>query len=377
MSTIPADALGIIRERVAKLNRKAERLNVEGVTLDVSEPYERRLVDDVTGVTTIERFVDVEVVGPVVQVEGWTFLASIDHAEGGLVRTSPQHEVEGLAAYAETPACEHCGYDRQRSRTYVLGRTDDLDERIQVGSTCLQDFLGHTVSLYIFDAAADLADDLDGWEPTGGPAGWSLESFLAITLAVIETYGWVSRSKAREEEKQATADDVLAFLTSTVPDQILPDGVSPHHSEEASEIIEWAETIEPTNDYLHNLTVVVERGLVTPKSAGIAASLVPAYRKAMEKQAVQESSEPVPETDERIQVTGTVVKVDVKETPYGARYVMTVQDDRGFRLWGTEPKALAGSSVGTRVTFLAGVDRSDDPTFGFFRRPTKAAVVEA
>jgi len=48
-----------------------------------------------------------------------------------------------------------------------------------------------------------------------------------------------------------------------------------------------------------------------------------------------------------------------------------VQDDRGFKVWGTSQ-----ADKGDRVTFMARVEVSqDDPKFGFYKRPTKVQIL--
>lgn len=91
--------------------------------------------------------------------------------------------------------------------------------------------------------------------------------------------------------------------------------------------------------------------------------------------AERELEEKVPVVEGRQQIVGTVLKLDVKDSDYGLRYVMTVKDDRGFVLWGTNP---LGDEIekGDRIKFAATVTKSDrDECFGFFKRPAKAERV--
>jgi hypothetical protein len=90
---------------------------------------------------------------------------------------------------------------------------------------------------------------------------------------------------------------------------------------------------------------------------------------------------PVVEGD-AVQITGEVLSLKRQENAYGGRLVMTVKDDRGFKVWGSVPSGLKldqqreGRLTGKRVSFIAQVSKSDrDETFGFFKRPRKAAIV--
>ena len=74
-------------------------------------------------------------------------------------------------------------------------------------------------------------------------------------------------------------------------------------------------------------------------------------------------------------IVGTVVSVKGMETAYGFVTKMLVQSDEGWKVWGTMPRSL-DAEVGNRVTFKASITQSDDdPVFGFFSRPTNAALV--
>lgn len=83
-----------------------------------------------------------------------------------------------------------------------------------------------------------------------------------------------------------------------------------------------------------------------------------------------------------ITITGTVISTRSEEVNFGYRgsivFKMLVEDDRGFRLWGTVPASIGDTERGEKVTFTADVERSkDDSTFGFFKRPRKGQVLEA
>lgn len=74
-------------------------------------------------------------------------------------------------------------------------------------------------------------------------------------------------------------------------------------------------------------------------------------------------------------VMGTVLTVRTHQNAYGYRLVMTVADDRGFKVWGTVPRSI-DPNPGDRVAFLADLSPSDnDPLFGFFKRPRKAGIL--
>lgn len=92
----------------------------------------------------------------------------------------------------------------------------------------------------------------------------------------------------------------------------------------------------------------------------------------------------------RVQVTGTIISTDLRETSFGNVWKMLVRDDSGFKVWGSipsklhEPEEEGGQWItgkemkGKRVSFTAAIEPSeDDQKFGFFKRPTKAKIEAA
>jgi hypothetical protein len=80
-------------------------------------------------------------------------------------------------------------------------------------------------------------------------------------------------------------------------------------------------------------------------------------------------------TEGRQVITGVVLAMKWKQNQFGETLKMLVQDDRGFRVWGTVPSSIEPNRE-DRITFTATVEQAEDsPKFGFFKRPTKAAVL--
>lgn len=388
MVTIEQAFLPKIREKVDKVNRRAAKLGVDPITLEVSEPFEHTF-EHVTW-DRIIRFqataVNVEVTGPEVKLAGWTFLASIDHFEN-LVRTTPAAPDDlHLASMTEKATCDHCSTNRDRKNTFILQH--DNGDLVQVGSTCIKDFLGHKVSLWTLFIEDDLEEEFENFGARQ-PATSPLQVALVLTAAVIRKDGWVPRSGAFGAT-DATADTVTSLLWGV--DQNARSMREHYDVTDADEKLAeqaraWAKDVAANNDYLANLRQIAHNDFVTPKSLGFAASMISAYSKAMEweldrklkaKAEALESS-PVPVTDERITIEGTVVKVSWKQ---GFGYYddavkkLIVRDDRGFKVWGTCPKAIIEADQGDRVKFTAKIERGDrDETFGFFVRATKPELL--
>src|SRR6185437_12405361 len=212
---IPEYRLDAFKAVVAKAAKKAAKLGVEafavaeaGVEARVLErtqvgdevvfvlknPAEVRMdalfdgAEAPRGVTrTTVNVVLVDVTGPEPVLEGWRFVAAIDHdPDGNVVRQVPgdSNPVQVSDWVAAAPDCEHCKLARSRRETYLL--VHETGTLIQVGSTCIRDFLGGVTA----DAMAKLAEtwmvvslaasDEDwGWGGGSGPEGWRRDEVMA------------------------------------------------------------------------------------------------------------------------------------------------------------------------------------------------------
>lgn len=125
---------------------------------------------------------------------------------------------------------------------------------------------------------------------------------------------------------------------------------------------------------------------------------ISALRRSVEQAAEREAHKGEnPVVEGRIEIHGTIISTKEDDGMYGTTYKMLVEDERGFRVFGSIPQsfwdevAFLGSYrksawgetdgvmtklKGMEVRFTATVEKSDkDESFGFFKRPTKASVV--
>lgn len=79
----------------------------------------------------------------------------------------------------------------------------------------------------------------------------------------------------------------------------------------------------------------------------------------------------------RVDIAGEIVSVKMKGSMYGSVLKMLVVDDTGFKVWGSVPSSIEGCLRGGKVSFSAQITPSDDDEkFGFFKRPTRATILE-
>lgn len=386
--SVPAYLETTLREREASLAKRCKRLGVPAPVVEVVSRFVQTRTDD------HGRKVSVPMLTYVVRGEiprlagGWQIVASVEHHEtGNIVSVSPYFRDSAPADLLHAPAtCDHCGHNRARKVTVVV--RDEAGNQSRVGLSCLRDFTGHDLPA-VWET---FPDDLNEWEG-GFPSRLSrcVAEVVAFAFAVIRTFGWVSSS---DETGRTPSHERVRFSLSPSP-TAKPDEFATATSEDyerATLAIEWVASTTDTEGYLANLRSAV-LAEATDKHFPLIVSLARAYDRKIEAEArdaqrakEREAEVRVPCLTGRIVVSGTVVSTDTKENDYGVRHVMTVRDDRGFVVWGTEPsKVLLPNgqpsgvylSVGDRIEFTATVEQSDrDECFGFFSRPSKAKVLQ-
>ena len=81
----------------------------------------------------------------------------------------------------------------------------------------------------------------------------------------------------------------------------------------------------------------------------------------------------------RVEVTGEILSVKVRETEFFSTLKMIVKTTDGWKLWVTVPESIMGIDErlsGKHVTMRVTVTPSnDDPKFAFGKRPSKAVLV--
>lgn len=299
---IPAANLPQLQTRVAELAKRAAKMAKKGDLtnyLPIGLTVGEKVVEARKNMPPAVYFM-VEVTGMSPRLEGWTFVATLQHEdEGTILRPVPTVDLpEGTLKpyrYAK-PACDHCGFKRRRNDTFVIRH--DNGTMKQCGRNCLTDVTGckhpqavAAIAEYLAAAASlaeDFENDLGGGGGSSGPQVEDLGAYLAFVACAIRKVGWLSRSKARDNYNgpQATADLAWSWMhpSPKLPanERVYPEAVDVAL---ATEALAWTDerltNAEPDtlNDYEHNLRVVVAGGVATLRVAGIGASLIPFFER--------------------------------------------------------------------------------------------------
>ena len=379
---VPAYYEAELVERERVLAKRCARMGVSAPTVEVTRRFMEKRTDEL-GRECVEPFIAYVVHGerPVL-AGGWQVVASVEHFDtGNIVSVAPYAREYAPTDLLNAPAtCDHCGHNRARKFTIVI--RDEAGVSHRVGKSCLRDFTGHDLPAVWETFDDDLSEWSDDYRSSGGGSGESLTRIVALSYAIIEAYGWRSSTDAEGNrvEGVTTRMRVDNALRPSKRDEVVE--TTSEHCERAVLAIEWVSATTDESGYLANLRSVVLAGVTDSKRMGLLVSLARAYDKYLEhaerkaeRERVRADEVRVPCPVGRVTVIGVVVSVDTKDTDFGTRYVMTVRDDSGFTVWGSQPSAL-DPSVGDRIEFTASVERSDrDECFGFYKRPSKARLL--
>lgn len=320
---------GKLEETVAKLAKRAQKLGLEAPRLEIVAEFAmprlrranvdtnclnwddprivRRLGSD--GNVLIETsemvpMVRFRLIGQAPRLNGWTFRSTLEHIEGEtIISATPGFDVP--AKYRSTGnRCEHCQMNRARVQTFILENDDG--RMMQVGRSCLRDFLGHNdpnkaaayaeqlgTLVELCGACGGDDDELsDGYSGGRSPQAWNLADYLGYVAANIRVNGWVSRKQARDGDfnVHATADSAYMAMFPA-PDAsrkglIVPE---PQDVTVAAAALAWVrdgwlaarEEGAELGDYEHNVTTIVKMEYVTSKTMGITASVISAHARAI------------------------------------------------------------------------------------------------
>lgn len=352
---VPRENVSTAVAKIEKLNARAERLGVPGVTLTRSKEITATYRDDITGKEHVSLYTMLTLEGEDVKLNGWTFLSHIYHtSEGNILQTVPGKEVP-VRFRDGGPVCEHCGYDRRRADTFLV--QNEQGEVKQVGSTCLHDFLGidpHRILAWA-KFVADMMESMN--EYCGG--GYSepcvsLPIFLFEAAREIKRHGYRSSKKCQEEQCGCPTGTMLfTNMVCREPSKTEREYFAENFeipAEDAERLAIgtswWIGSLEGNqdlNDYLHNLRVAFSVGYVVGRTANLVASSIVSFEREYglytkketeetELQRLRRTSQFLGEVGERREFEVTVGRSFTTQTDFGTCYIQQFTTTDGCRL---------------------------------------------
>jgi len=355
---LPADNVALFEQRLGRIFRAADKIGVARPAVERDGPHDESYVK-YDGERVVRSAVYVHVTGEAPKLAGWRFVATIEHDESGkaILRSVPGIDIE-LAEYrlADPAWCDHCQLDRRRTETFVVVHDDGTRKR--VGRTCLKDFMGHgdpvalarwlEMILGLDEFLGEYDDDEGFFGGGGGQRAYESKEVLATAARIVNTIGWVPRSKADLGGRgPATAGIVLDVLNPPKdPSRELREWLENllpglQDEAEAAEVLEWLRALgerDGLSDYEWNLSVVAEADYVTARRIAMLASGVVAFRREKERElkireAAARCNEWLGEVGQRLRgIEVTVETVRHGEGHYGFWTLLLMRDADGRTL---------------------------------------------
>lgn len=350
--------------KVTKANDRAAkrglagRLTIEGTLVTVTEK------DEITGIERVFEMMDVVLGGEPPRYEGWTFAATLDWDgnAGLIVRTAPGVESVDRTNLVED-FCDHCKTNRYRTETYLLVHDDG--RQVQVGSTCIKDFLGIKVGVAWLDIQS-ITSEFEGALVDRGPRSHGTEYVLALAWALIKLDGY----KPASSFGNTTKGDVMSILYP--PRQADAQYrewagrvkvLATEAMERASEVRAFicSDEFSGGSDYVTNLKNIAAADLVSDRNIGFLVSAPQAWARHQERTLVRQrdtegrTNEYVGTKGDKLTLSVTIKMVRFMEGMYGTRTLYKMVDDQGnlFEWWTTSTPL--GEEVGATFTIKGSV----------------------
>ena len=323
--TVNPQDLEIVKKRIDALNARLEKAGADErfeyeVEIDYKQDPESGLMYE-TAVVTLNR--------PTLKQNGWTFVSRVDEifnedGENSFIVSSLSGEsVTGNYDLKELK-CDHCGQKRHRAKTYIL--RDENGQFKQVGSNCMQPFLGLTPSFWSLDPDYVHQNINRNASPTFSRqhAIYKTENLVALGLALSK--GGQAYA-GRNSEGLSTKEKVMDYLFNPKTRKETVDETA--YLEQARTILAKTDFSGDT-DYAANMRNLVKHENASPRHWGYVLSSIPVYMKQTSAYEQREKREPykgfVGEVNEKVRdIPARIIKKHVFESNGYSYYNPTIQ----------------------------------------------------
>lgn len=383
-------------DKIDKANRKAKRAGLPaGFSATITDTV--KVTRERGGIKFDVEEQVLEISGDSQSKPGWSFAATVDWSnEGGqpVLHTLPTYDGPTLPR-PTSKVCEHCNTVRSRKETFLVVGPDRQVK--QVGRQCLTAFTG--IPLGWVSLAQGVAKSDDDYWSSGFKVdpSFDLRSTLRLAISLTDALGFVSRNAAEQRGVRSTRDEfALLWYGPPKGDTVWEREERAHFdwlvetlakrtrtdeevTEEIDKIIAWGATLDTADsDYLQNLHAVLGAERIGRRSLGYTISAPASWRRTVQREAkrAEAKAKRTEVVEGRRVITGTVKRLRTDDYGYGPTLKALVETDAGEVLWGSVPAAIDEVMEGQRVTFTATVaQKQGDPTFGLWKRPTKASIL--
>lgn len=398
--TVMNTGLEYVKAELEKLNKKAKRIGTEPLQLKIIREFDKDVPARGMQKTYKRHYFEIKVEGKSPVIDGYEFVASVEHAEGGnIINMAPNSSVPALPAEYRTTGntCDFCHTKRDRLSTFVL-REEKTGKLLKVGRSCLKNFLPSKNPKTILDYAQSLEnalraciggeemDDYDEDFVGGGGRGfrryYPSDVFMrSVCLAYVLEGKFISAKKAKDsamydDRPLQSTKDVAWWLIYEGPNSKDPEIAREYqqkvaaHGGEAEKLFDavskWLETKDwdaeidknqETNpslaQYFHNVKTIANSTTIATKNSALHASILAIYLREkgeLEKKAQRKPSNYVGKVGDKIEFVGTVKNVKLFDGgAYGPTTLVSFEDADGNEIvwWASGDKPYEKGEVYT------------------------------
>ena len=346
-----------VEKKLNSIAKKCQKFGNDFTFEVVGEEFLEKTSD---GITTIHKFFQVEVAGTA-KVGDWECVAVLEaHTEGNIIRRiNTEVEVPTIFRNSDN-ICEHCGTKRNRTNLYVIHNVE-TDEWKQVGGSCLRLYTGGLNMEYVvafLDGITEL-EEKSGVYCSGGKCYYPVREVIGRAYEAVSKLGYFSADctvptkwvvsylltkTASRAVQEINKDFELARMDVRVSEK---DFFKAETESAVDNIINYYSNLEDDSEFIHNIQLMLEIGMVTFKNIGILSFLPEGYNRYVQKEEARVAREKAREQEksEHYGVVGNRYKdIEVKsvnlvtswEGQFGYTYIYKIVTADDFVLtWKT------------------------------------------
>ena len=394
---ISAAAMPLLQAKVDKINKKAAKLGAPTVTLTKEEEFYKEVPSEPGEKSAVKELsYRVKIAGAAPKVEGYKFLATIEHTAGGnIIRTAPGYEENANIKkfYTARPDyCDHCHKIRQRIDTFIVA--DEKGNLRQIGRNCLSDFLGGLdpkAMLYYFslrnlvqEAVKDAESEGEG-SIRGHKRDRTVERdvLLRTAAAMIRVFGYRKRMDPVDDfSYRPSTGQALWWVffgnhdPKTMDDEdkqwleLAKNGITAVDDKAVKNALDWFNALPPAekdnNTFLHNLDVILKAPQVSTRNIGYAVAVFPCYYRALhageqKKEQAKKSNEWIGnDGDKFTNLKVTIIDTKLLNTNFGTTQLVRMEDEKGNAITWFNSGAKAGFDKGDQLTIKGTIKKQDE-----------------
>lgn len=338
------DNIEKVTKKLESIRKKCEKYDANFIFNDLGEEIQDVRDEDGSVVKTKMHVFEVE---GFLKHNDWSFVATLDHHEGGNVIRRMNTELEIPEKYKTCgPYCDHCKKIRSRKDTYLI-YNEVTQEFKQVGRSCLKEFTqGLDAEAVAF--MGQFLDTMEKYDGVGSTSGsirkyFEVKEVLNYAFETFRHFGYEKRDPDFDGPQETTRDRVVEYMYLSTPkrkEEIEYYGLDFHSDyavETTEKALEWLKEQDDSSEYIRSLKLICSEDYMEWRDFGIAVSLTIAYDRATKK-AEQEAkrvekesvSEYQGEVGQRITFEPTSVTLTyTMENMYGMTYLYKIEDASG------------------------------------------------